>query len=130
MLLMRYQNRYFKERHLLMNSFDENMTPRDRADGIDSILRELMGDELEQNSLPSPPPCQTGNDDKQDAHTAHGRSCEFLSLAMVISPYQEFDNLFDCYEEALQKGTLFRELYMPMQGRGPCTDGRNGGICK
>ncbi|MBR2951431.1 MAG: spore coat associated protein CotJA [Clostridia bacterium] len=114
-----------------MNSFDENMTPRDRVDGIDSILRELMGDELLENPLPSPPPCQTGNDDRQEHHSTHGRGCEFLSLAMVISPYQEFDNLFDCYEEALQKGTLFRDLYMPMTGQGPCAyNGQNGGKCK
>ena len=111
-----------------MNSFDENMTPRDRVDGIDSILRELMGSELEQNPLPSPPPCQTGNDNKQKKNEAH---CEFLSLAMVISPYQEFDNLFDSYEEALEKGTLFRDLYLPMKGKGPCGGNKgNGGTCK
>lgn len=114
-----------------MNSFDENMTPRDRVDGIDSILRELMGDELEQNPLPTPPPCQTGNDYTKDNRSTHDHSGEFASLAMVYSPYQEFDNLFDCYEEALEKGTLFRNLYMPMTGKGPCRyNGQTGGICK
>ena len=114
-----------------MNSFDENMTPRDRADGIDSILRELMGNELEQNPLPTNPPCQTGNDNKPTRRLESTQNCEFLSLAMVISPYQEFDNLYDCYEEALEKGTLFRDLYMPMMGKGPCPfNGQNGGKCK
>ena len=107
-----------------MNSFDENMTPRDRVDGIDSILRELMGDELAENPLPTPPPCRTGNDDKTDG-------APFVSLAMVISPYQEFDNLYDSYEEALEKGTLFRGLYMPMTGKGPCGGNtQNGGRCQ
>ena len=114
-----------------MNSFDENMTPRDRVDGIDSILRELMCNELAQNPLPMPPPCQTDREDQQKNNARNGHSCEFLSLAMVISPYQDFNNLFDSYEEALEKGTLFCDLYMPMEGKGPCGNhGQMGGTCK
>ncbi len=131
MLLMRITIRYFKERPILMNSFDENMTPRDRVDGIDSILRELMGSELEQNPLPMPPPCQTGNDYTREHRSKCDHSGDFASLAMVISPYQEFEELFDCYEEALEKGTLFRTLFMPMEGKGPCArQGQTGGMCK
>ena len=113
-----------------MNSFDDNMTPRDRADGIDSILRELMGSELEQNPLPMPPPCQTSKEDVCSCRTDRAQACEFTSLAMVISPYQEFDSLFDSYEEALEKGTLFRTLYMPLEGKGPCGEKQMGGCCK
>ena len=109
-----------------MNSFDETMTPRDRVDGIDTILRELMANELETNPLPTPPSCR--DNEKADSYTRR-TLCpdgEYASLAMVYSPYQEFDNLYETHEEALGKGTLFRSLYMPMDR----TCGMKGGCCQ
>lgn len=117
-----------------MNSFDETMTPRDRVDGIDSILRELMGTELEENPLPTPPSCR---DDRKIAQQNSGHCnmrmslCpdgEYASLAMVYSPYQKFDDLYDTCEEALAHGTLFRSLYMPMENMS--NSGMKGGCRK
>ena len=39
------------------------------------------------------------------------------SLAMVYSPCQQFENLYEP-AEALRCGTLFCKLYMPLTGRG------------
>ena len=36
-------------------------------------------------------------------------------LAMVYSPYQTFRNVYKC-NDALEKGTLFSELYLPFEG--------------
>lgn len=38
-----------------------------------------------------------------------------LSLAMVYIPYQPFENLFDI-DTALDRGTLFKSLFMPFSG--------------
>ncbi len=40
-----------------------------------------------------------------------------MSLAMVYSPCQEFENLYEPME-ALRCGTLFCKLHMPFTGRG------------
>lgn len=44
------------------------------------------------------------------------REVEGLQLAMVYSPYQAFRMLFTP-EEALRHGTLFEELYKPLEER-------------
>lgn len=48
-------------------------------------------------------------------------------LAIVSSPYQGFGEVYDCPMEALQCGTLFANLYLPIKdangtrGKGGCT---------
>ena len=39
-----------------------------------------------------------------------------MSLAMVYSPCQEFDDLYD-HSEGLRRGTIFRALDKPFNGR-------------
>ena len=65
----------------------------------------------------------------------HGRGsfprevCDMPSLAMVYSPCQEFENIYDT-ETALERGTLFFDLEFPFEAAfcGSCmTPGRNGG---
>lgn len=111
-----------------MNSFDETMSPRDRVDGIDSILRELMGDELEKDPLPTPPSCRDTGASQAEGCKSLCPNDGFVSLAMVYSPYQAFDDLFDTCEEALEHGTLFRKLYLPMTRIG--NDKKAGGFCQ
>ena len=36
-------------------------------------------------------------------------------LAIVYAPYQVFRDLYKC-QDALEKGTLFSELYLPFEG--------------
>ena len=40
---------------------------------------------------------------------------EGCPLAMVYAPYQTFRNVYKCHE-ALSKGTLFSDLYLPFEG--------------
>ena len=49
-------------------------------------------------------------------------------LAMVYSPLQEFENLFDT-ELALEKGTLFSELDLPFMGESVYKSGKGGCGC-
>lgn len=49
----------------------------------------------------------------------HGKEIDCLggmSLAMVYSPCQEFDDLYD-HTEGLRRGTIFRQLDKPFAGR-------------
>ena len=49
-------------------------------------------------------------------------------LAMVYSPIQDFDNLFDT-EQALDRGTLFSELDLPFRGESVYKSGKGGCGC-
>lgn len=44
-------------------------------------------------------------------------------LAMVYSPVQEFNNLYD-EDTALSRGTLFSDLYLPFEGQDCIKGGR------
>ena len=68
-------------------------------------------------------------------HKKHGRGsfprevCDMPSLAMVYSPCQEFENIYDT-ESALERGTLFFDLEFTFEAAfcGSCMNpGRNGG---
>ena len=48
----------------------------------------------------------------QDANKTAGGCLDNVSLAMVYSPVQRFEDLYSP-EEALCKGTLFKQLYLP-----------------
>ena len=67
-----------------MNSFDENMTPRDRVDGIDSILRELMGDELVKTAWEAKQARNYGDMNRaKNALTAKGFTSETVDKAIT-----------------------------------------------
>lgn len=116
-----------------MNSSNENYTPRERVD--DALLARL----LRENEPPVAVPAQarvqncscTRRMEKTDnaARTAcppavrPGRSPAFgRSLAMVYSPVQEFEDLYDA-EQGLHRGTIFRQLDLPLKV-GRCQEGR------
>lgn len=40
-----------------------------------------------------------------------------LPIAMVYVPWQHLTQTFDNLDEALEKGTIFPELYLPFEGR-------------
>lgn len=60
--------------------------------------------------------CEHGGDSRNDNIGAfdclHG-----MSLAMVYSPCQEFEDLYD-HTEGLRRGTIFRQLDKPFMGKG------------
>ncbi len=58
--------------------------------------------------------CGSGNSVQRNQYRPDTTLAGF-PLAMVYSPYQQFDNLFDP-EEALCKGTLFSDLDKPFYG--------------
>lgn len=62
-----------------------------------------------------------GRPDLPPPQTAAGGCCgtfgrTHFPLAMVYTPVQSFDNLYDT-KTALQKGTLFKELDLPFRGK-------------
>ena len=61
----------------------------------------------EGQGIPAMPPCSPGE--------AGSGIPEHPSLAMVYSPKQYWRNLYDV-DEALPRGTLFRELDLPFFG--------------
>ena len=65
--------------------------------------------------------CDRGNDDREG--DGRGFDClHGMSLAMVYSPCQEFEDLYD-HTEGLRRGTIFRQLDKPFTGKG----GRHNG---
>ena len=55
--------------------------------------------------------CEHGGNSRSDIDCLGG-----MSLAMVYSPCQEFDDLYD-HTEGLRRGTIFRALDKPFSGR-------------
>ena len=78
-----------------MNIFEDYMTPLDRkeeAAAVAAVLESAIAD------------CG-GN--------VQGSTCSMPSLAMVYSPEQVWRNIYEP-SEALDRGTLFAELYFPL----------------
>lgn len=69
-----------------------------------------------------------GCEKKSDCSAKHSWGLENYPLAMVYSPLQKFDNLFDI-DTALNKGTLFCELDLPFMGESVYNSGK-GGCCR
>lgn len=84
-----------------MNLYDSYMTSRDRAACPPEVQEVLAAVRPER---PMPP-------------EGGGAPCSYPSLAMVYAPYQEFRMLYG-HEEALSRGTLFRELDKPLEAGG------------
>ena len=60
--------------------------------------------------------CEGGGNNRGNGH-AGGIDClRGMSLAMVYSPCQEFEDLYD-HTEGLHRGTIFRQLDKPFTGR-------------
>ena len=60
----------------------------------------------DQNGMPIYP--------EQEGCTAHPSFCEGVQLAMVYAPAQPFRKLYSA-PDALKHGTLFEELYKPLE---------------
>lgn len=102
---------------------NKNRIPRERVD--DSILRHMLnggtdgscrGDGDGRGVLPCNP----------DSGTEPHRLMNF-PLGMVYSPIQQWRNAYDT-DEALKRGTLFRELDLPWEVPAPTTG--KGGCCR
>ena len=79
-----------------MNIFEDYMTPMDRKESAAAVASIL------ESALP--------NCNANDTQAA----CQNMpSLAMVYSPVQEWRNIYEP-EEALRHGSLFSELYFPL----------------
>ncbi len=63
-----------------------------------------------------PVPPQSGNGDNGGAAAPSSFCMNACSLAMVYSPKQEWQELYSM-ENALSRGTLFRELDKPFEGK-------------
>ncbi len=109
-----------------MKIYDEGLTPRICGDCTDRMMRSpvcvqplsgLCGDTVDEMR----DTCSTG---------VCGVANEWSDtpLAIVSSPYQGFGDVFDCPNEALRHGTLFRLLDLPItDAPGPrCKGGCNG----
>ena len=68
-----------------------------------------------QNS--SQPRCGGCGDGDRDGGEAGFDCLHGMSLAMVYSPCQEFDDLYD-HTEGFRHGTIFRALDKPFTGKG------------
>lgn len=110
-----------------MTENNDYRTPRDRisndfrnklfADNSEETLETFLGINENRN-------CQCNRTKEADQREYCG--CEkkrfganntwssTLPLAMVYSPFQKFENLY-CEEEALEKGSLFSDLYLPFE---------------
>ncbi len=101
-----------------MNSFDSYMTPRDRAESeaLSCPVCERAGMPFarqEMTPMPEDQPmcgCSTGGNTSAYGLESCGGN---YPLAMVYSPEQRFESLFDTPEEGLAHGTIFRSLCLP-----------------
>ncbi len=113
-----------------MNSFDSYMTPRDRAEGekLSCSLNDRGGISLtRQEMVPRPDDGLCGcRGDGNSSPYGLGNCGGTYPLAMVYSPAQAFDNLFDTPEEGLFHGTIFRQLCLPFLPN----DNHRGGKCR
>ena len=118
-----------------MNSASENYTPRERvnADLLARLLRENEPSAaVPVQARPQTAPCPRRTDgntcpirySRGKAAEETGRCCPARgrSLAMVYSPVQEFEELYEA-EDGLHRGTIFRQLDLPLTV-GKCQEGR------
>lgn len=95
---------------------NEYKTPKDRiSDSFRDKLFEENNDASEvlsyitQNRYEEKPGCKCNDTARSNNGANHSRP-----LAMVYSPRHSFDSLY-CDDEALQKGSLFSDLYFPFE---------------
>ena len=80
---------------------------------------DRIGDRLCDGSMPGQDSANRGTERDRDGR---GWGLNEYPLAMVYSPNQVWRNLYPT-EKALERGTLFAELDLPLEG-----DGRKGGL--
>jgi hypothetical protein len=106
-----------------MNSKNENFTPRERVDAqlLSQLLAECDGIPCSVTASARPnggcPSCRltpSGSRGIQPVRPRENRETDGISLAMVYSPAQEFDDLYDP-EEGLYRGTIFVKLDKPLR---------------
>ena len=83
------------------------------------ILMHIEDERFEENGRQQVCGC---NNTSCDIEEKYNNEFDF-SLAMVYSPYQEFQNIYPL-EEGFEIGTVFKELNKPFYGS-KC----NGGVC-
>ena len=86
------------------------------------------GGSCSQNGLSERLSAQSGCGCQMNEPQRSGWGLKNYPLAMVYSPLQEFDNLFDT-DIALSKGTLFSELELPFMGESVYKSGKGGCGC-
>ncbi len=96
------QNDYKTPRDRISDDFLEKLLAEDETDmrGVCAIRHDVVRTEQ-----------RVGCKNDKGSYT---RGNTYPSLAMVYSPFQEFENLYEP-EEALSKGTLFADLYLPFE---------------
>ena len=121
---------------------NEYKTPRERVsdefrravENDRAVFAEFSGNQ-DEDFYRSVKPARAGGGMYKRACEKHGRGsfprevCDMPSLAMVYSPCQEFENIYDT-ETALDRGTLFFDLEFPFEAAfcGSCINPvRNGG---
>ena len=108
-----------------MKIYDEGLTPRICGDCTDRMMRSPVCAERIAESL-----CETVPSVCDERHDVCGIADEWSDtpLAIVTAPYQGFGDIFDCPNDALRHGTLFRLLVLPItDAPGPkCRGGYNG----
>ena len=98
-----HNSNYRAEQYLdLRRRMNEMNTPM-----LNSCMRNPCGME---NHTANKTPCNPEGQDR-----GNGWGLYEYPLAMVYAPYQTFRNVYKCHE-ALSKGTLFSELYLPFEG--------------
>lgn len=114
-----------------MNSKNENFTPRERVNAqlLSQLLAECDGIPCSVTASARPtggcPSCRLSPSDDRpmpSVRPRENREADGISLAMVYSPAQEFDDLYDA-EEGLYRGTIFVKLDKPLR-EGCCREGR------
>lgn len=87
----------------------------------DEFLRRMLGGELPGRSLPTmnrpePTPVDQPETEAENGQGTGSGCCRYPSLAMVYAPEQKWKDLLSL-DDALDEGTLFRELVKPFEGR-------------
>lgn len=93
-------------------------TPRDR---IDSDMRRRVTCGCTAGGRSD---VMSGNTVRRTQNARDNGGCNMPSLAMVYSPYQKFTDLYEV-SEALDAGTIFRQLDLRFYGEKCCRGGGN-----
>ena len=118
-----------------MEYYNDNRTPRDRLN--EDFIEKLLADDLpefgcgcNQRENVGCPTCESTRTKNQggDCEGYHPPHLNGNPLAMVYSPYQEWENLYEV-ESALQRGTIFKCLDFPFY-KVRCCDVTRGKNCR
>ena len=138
-----------------MEPYNDNRTPLERIDdcflaelldydGVQCKISELSDMRVKgncgcnnMNSIPRPertvqnPPCtcnENHNCGNTEDSTFNVPKLKGYPLAMAYSPFQEFEDIYDC-ETAHKRGTIFKALDFPFYG-GACDSSKQCRNCR